>query len=335
MTFADFICGEEGCFAHKAALSVSNKRGLYNPLFIHGRTGTGKTHLLKAIEKYVEDLPVKVKYIRGDALVSEIITAMKADEVKVWHEDMRKLDYLLVDDIHVVLANEMCVQEFLHLFEALHALDRQIVLTADCKPVEIPSIPDKLLSRFSWGVICETPAFDYATAEAYLAQQAKKHDLEFTPEHRKDILYRVPLHAREIQGVCVQLAAHVQLSGKTLNNSLLNQALGNIIKTTPKPRRVAVDDIMEVVSEHYGIRLGDMMSPRRTKNLAFPRHIAMYLVKELTELTLTEIGGCFGGRDHSTVLHAVNKIKSLCLKDADLKHTIASLAQSLEMPQFR
>lgn len=334
MSFDDFVCGDGGSLAHKASLSVANKQGVYNPLFIHGKTGTGKTHLLKAIEEYTKDLSVKVKYVRGDVLVSEIITAMKAGEVDVWQEDMRKLDYLLVDDVHAVLSKEICTQEFLHLFENLHSQGKQIVMTADRKPVEIEDISDKLLSRFSWGVVCETPAFNYDMADTYLESQGQKHGLPLIAEHRQFILSRIPLSAREIQGVCVQLAAHIQLSGRKLDGQTLTVVMDGITKTQPKPKRIAVDDIMEVVAVHYGVRFNDLLSPRRTKNLAFPRHVAMYLVKELTELTLTEIGGCFGGRDHSTVLHAVNKIKNLRIKSIDIKQEIDSLAEQLALPQF-
>jgi chromosomal replication initiator protein len=171
-------------------------------------------------------------------------------------------------------------------------------------------------------------------AAEYLTREAGKRGMVLTPERQQYILSRIPLSAREIQGVCVQLAAHIQLSGRKLDGQTLTVVMDGITKTQPKPKRIAVDDIMEVVAEHYGVRFNDLLSPRRTKNFAFPRHVAMYLVKALTELTLTEIGGCFGGRDHSTVLHAVNKIKNLRIKSVDIKQEIDSLAEQLALPQF-
>lgn len=331
MHFHTFVCGQND-LALKAAHAVAHKQAVYNPLFIHGPSGSGKTHLLKAIQNYVgEKHPdKKVKYLRGDQFMSELSVARKAMEVDVWHEETRKLDYFLLDDIHIFLEAEWYADAFYHVFEGLYNQGKQLVLTSDLKPREIQGLGDRMLSRLSWGLVAQTPEIGRPEAKKLIHQYAKKHGVVIEREDDISwILDRIRPNARELEGVVVQIAAHVQLSGQEMNAETISQALAEINKNAPKPLRIACDDIIDLVCEHYNVRMNDMLGPGRTKNLATPRHYAMWMIKELTELTLTEIGSFMGGRDHSTVLHAINKVKDIRLRDREIRDELDRLIEKL------
>lgn len=318
--FEHFVVGPSNQLAFAASKAVAENPGkAYNPLFLHGSVGLGKTHLLQAIcRKLLNTLP-RVRFISCEEFVNQFVQALKAGNVDALRHDLRDADALIVDDIHFLAGKEQTQEEFFHTFNHLYQLGKQIVLSSDSLPRDIPRLEDRLISRFHWGLAVKIEAPCTETRMAIVRKKAELRGVELPPDVVSFLAENITSNVRELEGAVVQISAQAGMTGKPVTLPLAQDALKHLIKARPTPSRVSAENVIELVCSHYAVRLNDLLSERRTKNLAFPRHVAMYLTKELTQLTLSEIGAFFGGRDHSTVLHAINKIKSKRLKEPELR----------------
>jgi chromosomal replication initiator protein len=331
--FGHFVVGPSNQLACAAATAVAENPGkAYNPLFIHGGVGLGKTHLLNAIAHRLLPRMPKIRLISCEEFVNRFVSGLKNGNSDALRHELRDSDALLIDDIHFLAGKEQTQEEFFHTFNHLYQLGKQIVLTSDSLPRDIPNLEDRLISRFHWGLAVKVEPPCTETRMAIVRKKAELRGIEVTDEVVQFLADNIVTNVRELEGAVVQIAALSSMSSRPISLQLAHEALRHLVKSKPTPARIATDDIIEVVCEHYNVRMNDLLSQRRTKNLAFPRHVAMFLTKELTQLTLTEIGSFFGGRDHSTVLHAINKIKGLRLKDQDLRSEIERFELQLRRP---
>lgn len=331
--FGHFIVGPSNQLACAAAQAVAENPGkAYNPLFIHGGVGLGKTHLLNAIASKILPRMPKIRMISCEEFVNRFVGALKNGNIDVLRHELRESDALLIDDIHFLAGKEQTQEEFFHTFNHLYQLGKQIVLTSDSLPRDIPNLEDRLISRFHWGLAVKVEPPCTETRMAIVRKKAELRGIDVPSEVVQFLADNIVTNVRELEGAVVQITALSSMSNKPITLQLAHEALRHLVKSKPTPARIATDDIIDVVCEHYNVRMNDLLSQRRTKNLAFPRHVAMFLTKELTQLTLTEIGSFFGGRDHSTVLHAINKIKGLRLKDTELRNEIERFELQLRRP---
>jgi chromosomal replication initiator protein len=333
LDFGHFVVGPSNQLAAAAALAVAENPGrAYNPLFIHGGVGLGKTHLLTAIARKLLPRMPKIRMISCEEFVNRFVGALKGGNMEAFRRELRDSDALLIDDIHFLAGKEQTQEEFFHTFNHLYQLGKQICLTSDSLPRDIPNLEDRLISRFHWGLAVKVEPPCTETRMAIVRKKAELRGINIPDDVVHFLAENVVTNVRELEGAVVQIAALSSMSKRVINLQLAHEALRHLVKAKPTPARIATDDIIDLVCEHYNVRLNDLLSQRRTKNLAFPRHVAMYLTKELTQLTLTEIGSFFGGRDHSTVLHAINKIKGLRLKDAELRNELERFELQLRRP---
>ncbi len=333
LDFKHFVVGPSNQLACAASLAVGENPGkTYNPLFIHGAVGLGKTHLLNSIcLKLVRSMP-RVRFISCEEFVNRYVSALKNGNVEAFRHELRESDALIIDDIHFLAGKEQTQEEFFHTFNHLYQLGKQIVLSSDSLPRDIPKLEDRLISRFHWGLAVKIDPPCTETRMAIVRKKAEHRGIQIPDDVVGFLAENIVTNVRELEGAVVQIAALSSMSNKPITLQLAHESLRHLIKARPAPTRIATQDILDRVCEHYNVRLSDLLSQRRTKNLAFPRHVAMYLAKELTQLTLSEIGSFFGGRDHSTVLHAINKIKGLRLKEPDLRSEIERFEIQLRRP---
>ncbi|CAG0949548.1 Chromosomal replication initiator protein DnaA [Planctomycetaceae bacterium] len=331
--FEHFVVGPSNQLAFAASKAVAENPGkTYNPLFLHGSVGLGKTHLLQAICRKLLSNMQKVRFISCEEFVNQFVQALKTGNVDSLRNELRDADALIIDDIHFLAGKEQTQEEFFHTFNHLYQLGKQIVLSSDSLPRDIPRLEDRLISRFHWGLAVKIEAPCTETRMAIVRNKAELRGVDLPGDVVTFLAENITTNVRELEGAVVQISALSGMTGKPVTLALAQEALKHLIKSRPTPSRVAAEDIIELVCNHYAVRLNDLLSQRRTKNLAFPRHVAMYLTKELTQLTLSEIGHFFGGRDHSTVLHAINKIKSKRLKENDLRAELERFEHQLRRP---
>jgi chromosomal replication initiator protein len=309
-TFGSFVIGSSNRFAHAAALAVAEAPGqAYNPLVIYGDTGLGKTHLLQAIAHYVlmHAPGMRARYVTCEAFTNEFIAAIKEKRLDAFKKRYREdFDVLLIDDVHFLAGKEGIQEEFFHTFNTLHASGRQLVLTSDRAPREIPELADRLRSRFVWGLLVDVQPPDIETRIAILHKRVAADRVRIDdPELLPAIARRVPTNIRELEGALTRVLAYASLTGRPASAALVRETLRDLPDSdTP----VSVATIKQVVSEAFGIPVPELESPKRSQAIVAPRQLAMYLCRELTDATLPAIGREFGGRDHTTVLYAVQKI---------------------------
>ena len=309
-TFGSFVIGSSNRFAHAAALAVAEAPGqAYNPLVIYGDTGLGKTHLLQAIAHYVlmHAPGMRARYVTCEAFTNEFIAAIKEKRLDAFKKRYREdFDVLLIDDVHFLAGKEGIQEEFFHTFNTLHASGRQLVLTSDRAPREIPELADRLRSRFEWGLLVDVQPPDIETRIAILHKRVAADRVRIDdPELLPAIARRVPTNIRELEGALTRVLAYASLTGRPASAALVRETLRDLPDSdTP----VSVATIKQVVSEAFGIPVPELESPKRSQAIVAPRQLAMYLCRELTDATLPAIGREFGGRDHTTVLYAVQKI---------------------------
>jgi chromosomal replication initiator protein len=309
-TFGSFVIGSSNRFAHAAALAVAEAPGqAYNPLVIYGDTGLGKTHLLQAIAHYVlmHAPGMRARYVTCEAFTNEFIAAIKDKSMDAFKRRYREeFDVLLIDDIHFLAGKDGIQEEFFHTFNTLHASGRQLVLTSDRAPREIPDLADRLRSRFEWGLLVDVQPPDIETRIAILHKRVAADRVRIEdPELLPAIARRVPTNIRELEGALTRVLAYASLTGRPASAALVRETLRDLPDAdTP----VSVATIKQVVSEAFGIPVLELESPKRSQAIVAPRQLAMYLCRELTDATLPAIGREFGGRDHTTVLYAVQKI---------------------------
>jgi chromosomal replication initiator protein len=330
-TFDTFVIGSGNRFAHAASLAVAEAPAkAYNPFFIYGGVGLGKTHLMHAIGHYVlEHNPnAKVVYLSSEKFTNEFINSIRDNKAVDFRNKYRNVDVLLIDDIQFLAGKESTQEEFFHTFNTLHTESKQIVISSDRPPKEIPTLEDRLRSRFEWGLITDITPPDLETRIAILRKKAKADGLDIPNEVMHYIANQIDTNIRELEGALIRVVAYSSLVNQDISTELAQQALKDIIPNA-KPRMVTILDIQTAVGEHFNIRLEDFTAKRRTKSIAFPRQVAMYLSRELTDFSLPKIGEEFGGRDHTTVIHAHEKIARLVKEDQILQQDIKQIRSML------
>lgn len=330
-TFDTFVIGSGNRFAHAASLAVAEAPAkAYNPFFIYGGVGLGKTHLMHAIGHYVlEHNPnAKVVYLSSEKFTNEFINSIRDNKAIDFRNKYRNVDVLLIDDIQFLAGKESTQEEFFHTFNTLHEESKQIVISSDRPPKEIPTLEDRLRSRFEWGLITDIAPPDLETRIAILRKKAKADELEIPNEVMLYIANQIDSNIRELEGALIRVVAYSSLVNEEVTPELAAAALKDIMPNT-KPRMISILDIQNAVGEHYNIRLEDFSAKKRTKSIAFPRQVAMYLSRELTDFSLPKIGEEFGGRDHTTVIHAHEKIASMVKNDQILQQDIKQIRNML------
>lgn len=330
-TFETFVIGASNRFAHAASLAVAEKPAAsYNPLFIYGGVGLGKTHLMHAIGHYVMQRTPgsKVLYLSSERFTNDFISSIRENKTADFRNRYRSIDVLLIDDIQFLAKKEGTQEEFFHTFNSLHEAGKQIVISSDRPPKEIPTLEDRLRSRFEWGLITDIQAPDLETRIAILQRKATADRLSIPEDVLQYVANQINTNIRELEGSLIRVVAYSSLVNLDVSLSLAQEALKDII-TPEKPRSVTVSHIQKVIGDHYGLKVDELKAKRRTKNVAFPRQIAMYLTRELTALSLPKIGEAFGGRDHTTVLHACDKISNQLKVDEQLSSTIHRLSEAI------
>ena len=332
--FDDFIVGNSNKYAHAVSVAVAEDPGnVYNPLFIYGGSGLGKTHLMQAIGVHIirNNPEAKVLYVSTEMFTNELISALKDNKTRSFRNKYRKLDVLLIDDIQFLEGKDRTQEEFFHTFEALYQNNKQIVITSDCPPGSLNGVDERLRTRFSWNMIADIQPPDYETRVAILKNLAEKSDIEITPEIN-DVLSliadQVKDNIRELEGAYNRVIGLSQLLDEKITVDNAKNILKDII--SDNEQAVAPERIRSIVANHYKIKIGDMDSPKRNAEITLPRQVAMYLCRETTELSLPKIGKLFGNRHYSTVIHAVEKIEEALKYDNELAENIETIKVKLQ-----
>jgi chromosomal replication initiator protein len=328
-SFDTFIVGPSNQFAHAACRAVAEAPSRsYNPLFIYGGVGLGKTHLMHAIGHYVLShlRSLKLTYISSERFMNEMINAVRYDRILDFRERYRSVDVLLVDDIQFLAGKEGTQTEFFHTFNALYDAQKQIVISSDCPPHEIPSLEERLRSRFEWGLIADIQPPDLETKVAILKRKAEAEGVPLPDAVAIYIAGKIKSNVRELEGSLIRLIAYASLTGREISLPLAQDVLRNVLQN--EERAVTIEIIQKFVSDYYQLKLGDLKSRNNSKSIAMPRQIAMYLCKSLTNASLPEIGRSFGGKHHSTVIHSIRKIEVLRQRDGDFNTLINNFMES-------
>lgn len=332
-TFDTFVIGSGNRFAHAASLAVAEAPAkAYNPLFIYGGVGLGKTHLMHAIGHYVLDHnpSAKVVYLSSEKFTNEFINSIRDNKAGDFRDKYRNVDVLLIDDIQFLAGKEQTQEEFFHTFNTLHEESKQIIISSDRPPKEIPTLEDRLRSRFEWGLITDITPPDLETRIAILRKKAKAEGLDIPNEVMLYIANQIDSNIRELEGALIRVVAYSSLINKDINADLAAEALKDIIPSS-KPKVITIHEIQRVVGEHFNVKLEDFKAKKRTKSVAFPRQIAMYLSRELTDFSLPKIGEEFGGRDHTTVIHAHEKISKMLQSDSQFEKQLKEINELLKV----
>jgi chromosomal replication initiator protein len=331
-TFDTFVIGSGNRFAHAASLAVAEAPAkAYNPLFIYGGVGLGKTHLMHAIGHYVleHNKNANVVYLSSEKFTNEFINAIMDNKAINFRNKYRNVDVLLIDDIQFIAGKESTQEEFFHTFNALHEENKQIIISSDRPPKEIPTLEERLRSRFEWGLITDITPPDLETRIAILTKKAKAEGLDIPMEVMHYIANQIDTNIRELEGALIRVVAYSSLVNQDIDAGLAADALKDIIPNN-RPKIITIPVIIEVIGEKYNVKTEDFFAKKRTKSIAFPRQIAMYLSRELTDLSLPKIGEEFGGRDHTTVIHAHEKISKMVENDTLLAKEIEEIKQHLK-----
>jgi chromosomal replication initiator protein len=329
-TFESFVVGSSNQFAHAAARSVAtNPSRSYNPLFIYGGVGMGKTHLMHAIGRaLIGTNKMRVIYTSSEKFMNEVIAGIRFDHMAALRQRYRSADILLVDDIQLLGNKERTQDEFFHTFNELHDHQKQIVLSSDAAPKEIPGLIERLRSRFEWGLMADIQAPDLETKMAILDKKAEAEGVKLPEDVRTFIASRTKSNVRELEGALVKLLAYSSLTGATITLPMAQQCLKYLALV--QDRRVTIDAIQKAVAERFNMKQIQLKEKSNTRTMVYPRQIAMYLVKELTTASLPEIGRAFGGKHHTTVIHSINVIANRRTADPELNRTLHSLMDSLQ-----
>lgn len=327
-TFNSFVIGNSNRFAHAASLAVAESPAkAYNPLFIYGGVGLGKTHLMHAIGHYIlkENPKAQVVYVSSEKFTNELINAIKDDKNEEFRNKYRNIDVLLIDDIQFIAGKERTQEEFFHTFNALHEDNKQIILSSDRPPKEIKTLEDRLRSRFEWGLIADIQAPDFETRMAILKKKADSEHLIVSNDVMVYVATKIKSNIRELEGALIRILAYASLTNREISVELAAEALKDII-ANKGTTDVTVETIQEAVANYFNLRVDDLKSQRRTRTISYPRQIAMYLSRKLTDMSLPKIGEEFGGRDHTTVIHAYEKISESYKTDEVLQNIIDDLS---------
>jgi chromosomal replication initiator protein len=330
-TFDSFVVGATNQYAHAACLAVANQPGkTYNPLFIHGGVGLGKTHLMQAIGQHIAGRKkgARVLYITSEQFTNDFIDAIQNSTLVKFRKRYRQTDVLLIDDVQFLAGKERSQEEFFHTFNTLFDGHKQIVLSSDRPPAELANLEARLVSRFDWGLTAELQPPDTETRVAILRKKAQSLEINLSKDVLEYLAERVRTNVRRLEGALTRVASYASLNGSQPNFDKIEHLLKDILQEEAR-RSITIDQIQKRVAEHFDVRLADMTSKRRPANIAFPRQIAMYLARELTKGSLSEIGDVFGGRDHGTVLHAHRLVRDRMRKEEKVRQTVNFLEAQL------
>ena len=331
-TFETFVTGKSNQLAHAAALAVASSPGkAYNPFFMYGGVGLGKTHLMHAIGfQILKNNPEKrVLYVSSEKFTNELINAIRDNDPEIFRQKYRTVDVLLVDDIQFLSGKTGTQEEFFHTFNTLRDADKQIILSSDRPPREVDKLEERLRSRFEWGLITDIQAPDLETRIAILKKKAQIDHLNVPNDVMVYIASRIDSNIRELEGALTRTVAYASLTQQPVSTEVATEALKNIFADS-KTKKITMDIVQEIVAEHFKVKIDDLQSKKRTREIAFPRQIAMYLSRELTEISLPQIGSFFGGRDHTTVMHACNKVMDERKSNKQVDNTISKLIERIQ-----
>lgn len=330
-TFENFVVGLSNQFAHAAARAVAERPAVsYNPLFIYGGVGLGKTHLINAIGNSIISKKPKVKlaYMPSEVFTNELITSIRYQKMEEFRNKYRSLEVLLMDDIQFIAGKERTEEEFFHTFNTLYETQKQIVISSDRFPKEMPEIEERLRSRFEWGLIADIQPPDLETKVAILERKAEIEGIQIPKEVSLFIASKVKTNIRELEGCLIRLGAYSSLKNIEINLDTAKEVLRDIIDEKERP--ITIEQIQKEVAEQFSIKFQDMKIKKRTKEIAYPRQIAMYLCRKLTGISLNEIGRHFGGKDHSTVIHATKLIEEKIKRDEELREKVELIIRTLK-----
>lgn len=328
-TFKNFVVGAGNQFAHAACMAVAEQPAkAYNPLFIYGETGLGKTHLLNAIGNYVaERTDLRIAYLTTEQFTNEVINSIRYDKMMDLRKRYRHIDMLMIDDIQFLAGKERTQEEFFHTFNALYEAHKQLVLSSDRFPKDMPDIEERLRSRFEWGLIADLQPPDVETRIAILRKKSEDEGVTLPEDVVQFLATTMKSNIRELEGSLVRLGAYASLTGQTITLEMAKNVLRDLIGT--KKKIVSMDDIQETVGARFHVKISDLKSRRRSKTLVHPRQIAMYLCRELTDSSYPEIGRQFGGKDHTTIIHACKQVIKAKDIDSALSATLDSLKEQI------
>ena len=329
-TFEEFVAGSSNQFAFAAAMAVANNPATtYNPLFIYGGVGLGKTHLVNAIGNAIlkKSPSTRVCYYTSEKFTNELINSIRYNRMDEFHKKFRSMDILLIDDIQFIAGKERTQEEFFHTFNTLYESHKQIVVTSDKFPKEIPGLEERLRSRFEWGLIADTQPPDVETKQAILKMKAEQNKIYLPEEVALFLANASCSNVRELEGYLVRLGAYASLTSTPINLETARKVLKDIL--VERSRELSIEDIIKKVSNHFNIKVTDLKSPKRLKAVVLPRQVAMYLARQLTSSSYPEIGERFGGKDHSTIIHAIRKVERMMEENYQLRQTVETLRQTL------
>ena len=330
-TFDNFILGPSNRHAHAYSLAVADAPGKnYNPLFIYGGVGLGKTHLMQAICHHIKNAfpNLKICYMPSERFTNELIDAIQHKTTPAFRQKFRNIDVLVLDDIHFIAGKESTQEEFFHTFNALYDLHKQIIISSDRPPKEIANLQERLVSRFSWGLTTDVQPPDLETRVAILKKKIEREPVQVPDDVIFFIAQLIKTNIRELEGALIRIIAYSLLEEKTINIELAKEVLRDLLK---EPKKLITEYfIQRCVAEEYGVAMADLKLKRRNKTIVLPRQVAMYLSREMTDLSFPEIGDYFGGKDHTTVLHSYNKIKEGLSKDEFLKDKVQRIIQVIQ-----
>ncbi len=328
-TFETFVVGASNQFAHAACLAVAESPAkAYNPLFIYGGVGLGKTHLLNSIGNYVADrTDLRIAYITTEQFTNEVINSIRYDKMVELRRRYRNVDMLLIDDIQFLAGKERTQEEFFHTFNTLYEAQKQIVLSSDRFPKEMPSMEERLRSRFEWGLIADLQQPDVETRIAILRKKSEEEGIAISEEVIQLLAANLKSNIREIEGALIRLGAYASLTGQQITVDMAKNILRDLLGG--KRKVITIEDIQEVVANRFHVKIADLKSKRRTKTLVYPRQIAMFLCRDLTDASFPEIGRDFGGKDHTTIIHACKQMQKSQETDTTLRATLESLKEEI------
>jgi chromosomal replication initiator protein len=330
-TFDSFIVGASNRMAHATSRAVAEAPGKsYNPLFIYGGVGLGKTHLKQAIAHYIvsKNPKTKVKYTSSEHFTNELIMAIQSRTTQKFRQKYRNIDVLLIDDIHFLSGKEAVQEEFFHTFNVLYDSHKQIVISSDRPPREIPRLEERLISRFSWGLVVDIQPPDFETRVAILKKKLEKEPINVTPEVINFIAENITTNIRELEGALIRIIAYSLIENKEINVDLARDILRDMVKEIDK--KITPQLILNKVADYFEVNAADLKKSKRSKSLILPRQVAMYLIRELTELSLPEIGTNLGAKHHTTILYAIRKLKKIMKEDRKVENIVNSLSQEIK-----
>jgi chromosomal replication initiator protein len=328
--FKNFVVGHSNRLAHAASLAVAEKPAqTYNPLFLYGGVGLGKTHLLHAIGNLCQGQGLEVLYVSSEEFTNDLITAIRSHTTQAFREKYRRIDVLLIDDIQFIAGKESTQEEFFHTFNTLHGQNKQIVMTSDRPPKAMVTLEERLRSRFEWGLAADIQPPDFETRVAILQSKAERMGYSLPDPILEDIAHRFQTNIRELEGAMTRIMAYADLRGMVLDENLVEYALADLM---PASKEIEPEQILKTIAQEYGVSLEELISGSRSQRIAFPRQIAMYMLREESDLSLPKIGEILGGRDHTTVMYGHEKITDLLETDKNLRRKLVNLQEILYSP---